>query len=218
MGVTANHSLTILSKDASTNTAQVRYLVQITTSGDSWQGYVQTGNFNIDGVPYTNQYTLPKNSITTVFDKTVTISNASGKTVTASYSCYTTPTFGTLEGETSVDIDLPRYANFTEHYVKSIGLNSIIVKWNADAYIDLVQYSLNNEEWIDTSGLEYTINNLSPNKNYDIRTRIRSRDSQLWTESSVITATTQDIARITSVESFNHGDNANIVITNPSRK
>ena len=93
MGVTANHSLTILSKDASTNTAQVRYLVQITTSGDSWQGYTQTGNFNIDGVAYTNQYTLPKNTTTIFFDKTVTISNASGKTVTASYSCYTTPTF-----------------------------------------------------------------------------------------------------------------------------
>lgn len=218
MGVTANHSLTILSKDASTNTVQVRYLVQITTSGDSWQGYTQTGNFNIDGVEYTNQYTLPKNTTTIVFDKTVTISNASGKTVTASYSCYTTPTFGTLTAETSVYIELPCYANFTEHYVKNIGLNSIVVKWNADAYIDLVQYSLNNGEWIDTSGLEYTINGLSPNANYNIRTKIRSRDSQLWTESSVITATTQDIARITSVENFNHGDNANIVITNPSRK
>lgn len=117
-----------------------------------------------------------------------------------------------------MDIDLPCYANFTEHYVKNIGLNSIVVKWNADAYIDLVQYSLNNEEWIDTSGLEYTINGLSPDTSYDIRTRIRSRDSQLWTESSAITATTQDIARITSVENFNHGDNVSVVITNPSRK
>jgi len=89
---------------------------------------------------------------------------------------------------------LPRYANFTEHYVSATGLNSISVHWNADAACDWVQYSLNGGAWTDTSGLDYTIYGLQPNTYYNIRTRIRRADSQLWTESGYIYGTTKDIA------------------------
>ena len=215
MGISVNQSLTIVSKDASNNTAQVRYIVQCTTSGDSWNGYTQTGTFNIDGTNYYSDYTLPKNSTTTVFDKTVTVGDASGKTVGASYSFPTTSYYGTQAGNTSVYIDLPRYANFTECYVESTGLDVINMKWNADCWVDKVQYKLNNENWIDTSGLEFGIG-VSPNTTYKVKLRIRRQDSQLWTESSEMSATTKDIAKISSASNFNLGSSASVTITNPS--
>lgn len=86
MAVVANQSLSIISTDANNNTAVVEYNVTAKTSGESWQGYTQEGTFYIDGVKYTNKYTLPENTTTTVFSKRVTINNASGRKISASYS------------------------------------------------------------------------------------------------------------------------------------
>lgn len=69
MAVVANQSLSIISTDANNNTAVVEYNVTAKTSGESWQGYTQEGTFYIDGVKYTNKYTLPENTTTTVFSK-----------------------------------------------------------------------------------------------------------------------------------------------------
>lgn len=112
---------------------------------------------------------------------------------------------------------IPRYANFTEHYVSDAGLNSISIKWNANVECDAVQYSLSGRNWISTSGLNYTIYNLTPNTQYSIRTRIRRADSGLWTESGYVYSTTKDIAKISSVVDFEHGANSIIGITNPAR-
>lgn len=111
---------------------------------------------------------------------------------------------------------IPRYANFTEHYVKSTGLNSISVRWNADHTIDWVQYSLNGAAWADTSGLDYTIGGLGPNTSYSIKTRIRRKDSGLWTESGTIYGTTKDIAKITEAINVNDEQKPYMKYTNPS--
>lgn len=111
---------------------------------------------------------------------------------------------------------IPRYANFTEHYVSGTGLNSITVKWNADHTIDKVQYSLNGGGWTDTSGLSYTIIGLAPNTQYNIRTRIRRQSNQLWTESGYIYGTTKDIAKVTLAHDFNSNANPYMEFTNPS--
>lgn len=112
--------------------------------------------------------------------------------------------------------DIPRYANFTEHYVSSTGLNSVKIKWNADATCDAVQYSLNGSGWVNTSGLNYTVSGLKPNMQYLIKTRIKRQDSQLWTESGTIYGTTKDIAKLTTYNNFNLGDNFSVRYTNPS--
>lgn len=206
MGISVNQSLTIVSKDASNNTAQVRYIVQCTTSGDSWNGNTQTGTFNIDGTNYYNDYTLPQNTTTTVFDKTVTINNASGKTVGASYSFPTTSYYGTQTGNTSVYIDLPRYLNFINNYVYDYSLDFVRVDYSTDSARDWTEYSLNGGNWIaandwiasDSKSGYYIISNLNPNTQYSIKTRCKRADSQLWTESETLTVTTKDISRITS--------------------
>ena len=227
MGVSVNQSLAIISKDAASNTAQVRYTVQCTTSGESWNGYTQTGTFNIDGISYSSSYTLPQNTTTTVFNKTVTISNASGKTVGASYSFPTTPYYGTQTGNTSVYIDLPLYLNITTFNSSNISLNTFKINWATDAARDWTQYKLNNGSWIDSSTYgetvasdnksgTFTVGNVSPNTTYSVKIRCRRASNQLWTESGTINVTTKDIAKISSASNFNLGSSANVTITNPA--
>lgn len=89
---------------------------------------------------------------------------------------------------------IPRYANFTNHHIASVGTHSINVYWNADAACDAIQCSVNGGGWFGVSGHpEYTISGLTPNTAYSIRTRIRRQDSQLWTESGTIYATTEQV-------------------------
>ena len=78
---------------------------------------------------------------------------------------------------------LPRYANFTRHYVSGTTLNTLSVHWEVDANCDVYQYSLNGGAWTDCSWPNYTISGLSPGTKYNIRTRVRRTDSQLYTTS-----------------------------------
>lgn len=217
MAVVANQSLTVLSTDPSNNTAVLRYVVTCTTSGESHNNYTQIGTFAIDGIEYTESYTLPSNSTTTVFSKDVTVGDASERVIEASFSFPTTPAGGVKSGSTSVTIPkIKLYANITSYSITEVGLNSLKVNWLTDVTCDAVQYSLNDASWIDTSGISFIISNLSPNTNYSVKIRVKRIDSQLWTTSEHLYATTNKIGKIVSANNFKHGDSAIINITNPS--
>lgn len=98
MAVSSSGSLTVVSTNAANNTAVVKYVVTCTTSGSSYNNYDQTGTFYIDGEKYTNTYRLPSNSKTTVFSKQVTVNNASGRKISASYSFPSTPNYRNTVG------------------------------------------------------------------------------------------------------------------------
>lgn len=131
-----------------------------------------------------------------------------------------------VSGNSTVQLDtIPRYLSITSHYVENTGLNSITVKWTTDSARDWTQYSLNGGAWTndvnnsiawDNKSGTYTITGLAPNTQYNIRTRCRRTDSGLWTETGYIYGTTKDIAKISSANNFNFGDNAVVNITNPS--
>lgn len=122
-----------------------------------------------------------------------------------------------VSGGQSVTLDsIPRYANITEFRVDSTALQSITIKWNADAWIDTVQYSLNGGGWITTSGKTFTISNLVPNTTYSIKIAVRRGDSGLWSYSNIISGTTKDIARIVQAPNFTLGNSLTITFTNPS--
>lgn len=148
---------------------------------------------------------------------TMTINQSSTQTLTVKMHGGIYSRTDNINKEQSWSLDtIPRYAKITSHSVASSGLNDIKVNWGADSTCDAVQYSLNGGSWTGTSGSPYTISGLSPNTSYSIKTRVRRKDSQLWTESSTITGTTKDIGKISSVDNFNHGDSTVINITNPS--
>lgn len=129
---------------------------------------------------------------------------------------------GTIEADaTKVLTNIPRYATATQS-LSNKTINTITMKWSSDSIIDYIWYSKDNgSTWTGinvtdgTSGT-YTISNLSPNTTYKIKTRVRRKDSQLTTDSSALSITTYDIAKISSASNFNLGSNAIITITNPA--
>ena len=108
-------------------------------------------------------------------------------------------------GANMVCSQLPRYANFTRHYINATGINTFGVHWEADASCDEYQYSLNGGAWKDADWPNYTIDDLSPETNYNIRTRIKRADSQLWTESSYLYVTTASLPSTGTPSNFNLG-------------
>lgn len=112
---------------------------------------------------------------------------------------------------------LPRYANFTQHYINTIGINTVSVYWGADANCDASQYSLNGGAWTDCANwLNYTIGGLSPGTSYNIRTRIKRSDSQLWTESGYLYVTTASLPDTGTPNNFNLGSSPTLSIASMS--
>lgn len=117
---------------------------------------------------------------------------------------------------------IPRYTTVTNSF-KSKTVNSISINWQTTDARNWTQYSLNGGSWQDAydtvasdnkSGY-YTINGLSPNTQYTVKTRCMRTDSGLWSESDTLTITTYDIARISNVPDFKHGNVLIVSITNP---
>lgn len=100
---------------------------------------------------------------------------------------------------------LPRYANFTQHYINTIGINTVSVQWGADANCDSVQYSLDGGAWKGANFPNYTVDGLSPGTNYNIRTRIKRADSQLWTTSDYLYVKTANLPDTGTPNNFNLG-------------
>lgn len=178
----------------------------------------------INGTNYsgTNSIAIGNNQTKTLASGTTRIyHNADGtKSFSYSFSQVFNMNFngyiGTISGSGSATLDtIPRYANITKFELSS-GLETITVNWDADAYCDAVQYSLNNGSWVGTSGTSFSITGRTPNTTYNVKIRVRRQDSQLWTEISNKSITTKNIATITSAPNINFGDTAKVVMANPS--
>ena len=119
------------------------------------------------------------------------------------------------------DLDqIPRYATSVQS-LNSKTVNSIKINWSSNSTIDYIWYSKNGgNSWtavgsVNASSGSYTITGLSPNTAYSIKTRVRRKDSQLTTDSSNLSVTTYQIAKITTANNFNLGDSEAISFSNP---
>lgn len=117
------------------------------------------------------------------------------------------------KGVTMVCSQLPRYANFTSHYVSGTTLNTLSVHWEVDANCDVQQYSLNGGAWTNCSWPNYTISGLSPGTQYNVRTRVRRTDSQLYATSDYIYGTTASLPSSNTPGNINLGSKPSISIT-----
>lgn len=146
------------------------------------------------------------------------IPHSSDGSKTISYSAYyattISPSAFSASGS-SVLTKIGRYATLTEFKVSSTTQTSAVINWNADALCDSVSYSLNNGAWTSTSGLSFTINNLSPGVGYTVKIQVRRQDSQLNTTSNTISFTTLPIATISSTPIIcNIGKNIDLSFAN----
>ena len=105
------HTLTETSYNVAGNYSTVRYLVQLKTSGASYNSNNITTTYTINGVNYSNTHKLPKASTTTIVDQTVTVyHNADGTgSTSASFRCPTGISAGTMTGNLSLTLTtIPR--------------------------------------------------------------------------------------------------------------
>lgn len=116
---------------------------------------------------------------------------------------------------------IPRYANFTKHSINSKTETTVTVNWDADSECDAIQYSLNGGGWTTISGYpNYTITGLSAYTSYTIKTRIRRKDSQLWTESGALSVTTYQYPYVTTVgtTALTIGGSQTLTLYNPLKR
>ena len=225
MSVEENHLLSIVSTNAINNTAVIRYVVECRCTGESYNNYDQTGTFTIDGQEYQNTYRLPSNATTTVFSKDVTIINASGRSITASYSFPTTPSGGIKTGTTNINIPNLTKAPIIKYLrLKKRTVDSLTFEFECDG-ADVFYYKVSTGSSY-TKGKEnvtkgeFTVNNLTPNETYSIsfiaRNWINEAEDKYMQTVQDIEGMTFDIAKISSLSNFEHGNSVNFRITNPS--
>lgn len=170
---------------------------------------------------------------------------ASGDTTVGSYNNEGDGSFGVsfeagvgissgsnCSGSGSWNLDrIPRYANLTSLSVQSRTHNSITLKYTTDRSAKLYVHLNNGENWLNggapfvsntTSGtitIRYkdraSTKKLDPNTTYNITVLCRNNSVDLDTSKN-ISATTYDIAKISSLPDFEHGNDINTNITNPA--
>lgn len=98
---------------------------------------------------------------------------------------------------------------------------TITMAWSSGSVCDYLWYSTNNgSSWtgVDvtdgTSGT-YTISGLSANTAYNIKTRLRRKDSQYTRDSSALAVTTYDYPHATGMPNFTIGNELTITVYNP---
>lgn len=101
---------------------------------------------------------------------------------------------GTAYGTFSLK-KIPRYATCNQS-LNSKTETTIKMNWSSDNTIDYLWYSKNNgSSWtavgsVNATSGSYSITGLTPNTTYNIKTRVRRKDSQLTTDSSSLSVTT----------------------------
>lgn len=210
------------------NYSNVTLTFQIRRLDYSMNGYNSYGNaywsISCDGQSSGSKYFsfnwggTPAGSWWTVGSYSFKIPHNSDGSKTIFYSAYystgISPSSFSASGS-SVLTKIGRYAALTEFKVSSTTQTSAVINWNADALCDSVSYSLNNGSWISTSGLNFSINNLSPGVSYTVKIQVRRQDSQLSTTSNTISFTTLPIATISSTPiACNIGQNIDLSFTN----
>lgn len=128
-----------------------------------------------------------------------------------------------LSFEISADCILPKIPRYATCTQSSTGKTetSINMKWTSDSTCDYVWYSTNNgSSWtaigsVNASSGTYSIPNLTANTSYNIKTRIRRKDSQLTTDSTALNISTYDYPKVSTAPSFLIGNNPTIGIYNP---
>lgn len=195
------------SQDIASNTSNVTLRLEVRSINSSYCTYGYNQTTKIDGTSLSAKtFDMRSTNTWQVFGtRTITITHNTDGSYSASKSgSFTTTATGTYSlksGSASVTVapaKIPRYGTSNQS-LNSKTETTIKMNWSSDSTVDYIWYSKDNgSSWtgVDvtdgTSGT-YTISGLSPNTAYNIKTRIRRKDSQLTTDSSTLSVTTYKV-------------------------
>ena len=224
---------------AKDNTSTVSFSFILSSLGGGWNWEQWGANISfvitINGTNYTgsianydgySDVTLKSGSLTVAHNsdgnKTISFSFSVTDTSGQNYTCGNASASGSM-----ALASIPRYLSITSLNVTSISETSATLGWSVSDPRDSTYYSLDNgATWIgsatdgetlasDLKSGTFNILNLTANKTYNIKVKIKRTDSQLWTESEAKSFTTYDYPKPTSVNNFTIGDGASVQIYNP---
>lgn len=219
------------------STVSFSFVISSLGGGYNWEqwGANITYTVTINGTKYTgsianydgySEVTLKSGSFAVAHNtdgnKTISFSFSVTDTSGQSYTCGNASASGTMALST-----IARYLSITSLNITNITETSAVVNWSVSDARDSTYYSFDNgATWIgsstdgetlasDLKSGTFNILNLTANKAYNIKVKIKRTDSQLWTESEVKSFTTYDYPKATSVNNFTIGDGASVQIYNP---
>lgn len=221
--------LTEVNVNVANNTSQIQYNVYCQSSGSGSISAKHLKYFNLNGIDIINttvdvNVSSPNAYIAIASGTTGTITHNADGSKSVSFSAQIKASSYGVSASVNGTFNLTTIArNFTSApsiSVKSKTVTSITISWSTSETCDRVDYNVNGTSvasaWTGSakSGT-ITISNRTPNTSYNIYIWCRRKDSQLGMISSTISATTYDIARISSLANFEHGSSPAISITNP---
>lgn len=220
--------LTEVNVNVANNTSQIQYNVYCQSSGSGSISAQHFKYFNMNDVEYINKtesvnVSSPNAYIPIASGTTGVIThNADGSKQVGFSAQIKASSYGVSASVSGVFTltKIARYANITSFNVSNItggdGLTKVKISWSADSTCDYIWYSINGGSTWNNLPTTNIISGLSVNTSYNFRIRIRRADSQLTTDSNIITKSTYDIAKISSLANFEHGNNCTVGITNPA--
>lgn len=214
------------SKDSATNTSTIKWT--LSTHGND-ETYISTGPTRviINGTTVYSKDRVPWDdakfpAIIGSKSGTLTVSHKDdgSKSINVSFStAIYTSTVTTFADTWELD-DISRYGTCNQS-LKSKTETSITMNWSSDSTVDYLWYSKDNgTNWTgvnvgDGKSGTYTISGLSANKTYQVKTKIRRKDSQLSTVSSALSVTTYNYPYCTQSPNFTLGDKLKLSFYNP---
>ncbi len=213
----------VANTSANTSTVTVTVTASKSSSSTSPTYGNQTTSVTVGSASASNSgsFNLAPSKTVTLFSKTFTVAHNSDGTKSVKISVNVGGNIIYANGSATVTLDkIPRYATVKQSLSAKTETTASIA-WTSDAVVDYIWYSTNNgSSWTGinvadgTSG-SYTINGLSPNTAYNIKTRVRRKDSQLTTDSSALAVTTYAYPYANSMPNFTIGNKLTIGIYNP---
>lgn len=224
------------------NTSIVSFSFILSSLGGGWNWEQWGANISyavtINGTKYTgsianydgySDVTIKSGSLTVAHNsdgnKNISFSFSVTDTSGQSYTC------GNASGSGSMALmTIPRYLSITSLNVTNTTETSAVVNWSVSNARDSTYYSLDNgATWIgsatdgetlasDLKSGTFKILNLTANKTYNLKVKIKRTDSQLWTESGVITFTTYNYPYCTTAPNFTIGNAVKIDFYNPLKR
>ena len=211
--------------NASTNKSTVTVTVTASKSSSSTADTYgnQTTDVTVGSSAQSNSgsFRLSPSKTVTLFSKSFTVAHNSDGSKSVKISVNVGGNVIYANGAQTVTLDkIPRYATVNQSLL-SMTETSATMWWSSDSTIDYIWYSINNgSSWTginvaDGSSGQYTITGLSANTTYNIKTRVRRKDSQLTTDSSALAVTTYAYPYASSMPNFTIGDKLTIGLYNP---
>lgn len=140
-------------------------------------------------------------------------------TVSIRAAIYTYAVNCTGEGTFTLN-NIPRYPSVSQT-LASATETSITMNWSSDSTCDYLWYSKDaGTNWTAYGGIngasgQYTISGLTAGTTYNIKTRLRRKDSQLTSDAPSKAITTYSYPYANSMPNFNIGDSVTIGVYNP---